>query len=338
MENIIDVKEYREVVDLTRKTTEDLTSEANALYAQAEAVAGISLRMVAESGRRLSVIKTRVGHGEWEDWMERNLKFSAKKANRMMKLAEKMSDEDSLFSKTTTLSDFGISRVWKLLAAPEEVAEEVVENENVAEMTARELEAELKRVKEENEELRDSNDEIREQFEEAKSMKAELAEMRSKLKEAEEAAEKEKENPEAEEKRKAAEDALEKKKQELASLKAEMKQKIAEARTKAKADAEKAKEKETQDAVEAAKKEAVAEAEKEKRRLVAELAEAKAESRRLEKTADPQVAAFKVRADALQESFNKCRNCIDDEPDEERQKTMKAALKKLVGIMDGQLE
>lgn len=315
MENIIDVKEYREVVDLTRKTTEDLTSEANALYAQAEAVAGISLRLVAESGRRLSVIKTRVGHGEWEDWMERNLKFSAKKANRMMKLAEKLEDEDSLFSKTTTLSDLGISRVWKLLAAPEEVAEEVMENENVAEMTARELEAELRKVKEENKALRDSNDEIREQFEEAKSMKAELAEMRSKLKEAEEAAEKEKENPEAEEKRKAAEDALEKKKQELASLKAEMKQKIAEARTKAKADAEKAKEKEAQDA-----------------------AEAKAESRRLEKTADPQVAAFKVRADALQESFNKCRNCIDDEPDEERQKTMKAALKKLVGIMDGQLE
>lgn len=336
MENVIDVKEYREVVDLTRKTTEDLTSEANQLYAQAEAVAGISLRLVAESGRRLSVIKTRVGHGEWEDWMERNLKFSAKKANRMMKLAEKLEDEDSLFSKTTTLSDLGISRVWKLLAAPEEVAEEVMENENVAEMTARELEAELRKVKEENEALRDSNDEIREQFEEAKAMKAELAEMRSKLKEVEEAAEKE--NPETEEKRKAAEDALEKKKQELASLKAEMKKKIAEARTKAKADAEKEKEKETQDAVEAAKKEAVAEAEKEKRRLAAELAEAKAESRRLEKTADPQVAAFKVRADALQESFNKCRNCIDEEPDEERQKTMKAALKKLVGIMDGQLE
>lgn len=338
MENFIDVKEYREVVDLTRKTTEDLTSEANALYAQAEAVAGISLRLVAESGRRLSVIKTRVGHGDWGNWMEQNLKFSAKKANRMMKLAEKMSDEDSLFSKTTTLSDLGISRVWKLLSAPEEVAEEVVENENVAEMTARELEAELKRVKEENEELRDSNDEIREQFEEAKAMKAELAEMRNRLKEAEEAAEKEKENPGAEEKQKAAEDALEKKKQELASLKAELKQKIAEARTKAKADAEKAKEKETQDAVEAAKKEAVAEAEKEKRRLAAELEEAKAESRRLEKTADPQVAAFKVRADAFQESFNKCLGCIDEEPDEERQKTMKTALKKLVGIMDGQLE
>lgn len=338
MENIIDVKEYREVVDLTRKTTEDLTSEANALYAQAEAVAGISLRLVAESGRRLSVIKTRVGHGVWEDWMKQNLKFSAKKANRMMKLAEKMSDEDSLFSKTTTLSDLGISRVWKLLAAPEEVAEEVVENENVAAMTARELEAELKRVKEENEELRDSNDEIREQFEEAKAMKAELAEMRARLKEVEEAAEKEKENPEAEEKRKAAEDALEKKKEELASLKAEMKQKIAEARTKAKADAEKEKDKETQKAVETAKKEAVAEAEKEKKRLAAELEEAKAESRRLEKTADPQVAAFKIRADALQESFNKCLGCIDDEPDEERQKTMKAALKKLIGIMDGQLE
>lgn len=338
MENVIDVKEYREVVDLTRKTTEDLTSEANALYAQAEAVAGISLRLVAESGRRLSVIKTRVGHGEWEDWMEKNLKFSAKKANRMMKLAEKMSDEDSLFSKTTALSDLGITRVWALLAAPEEVAEEVVENENIAEMTTRELEAELKRVKEENEELRDSNDEIREQFEEAKAMKAELAEMRNRLKEAEEAAEKEKENPGAEEKQKAAEDALKKKKQELASLKAELKLKIEEARAKAKADAEKAKEKETQDAVEAAKKEAVAEAEKEKRRLAAELAEAKAESRRLEKTADPQVAAFKVRADALQESFNKCRGCIDEEPDEERQKTMKAALKKLIGIMDGQLE
>lgn len=338
MENVIDVKEYREVVDLTRKTTEDLTSEANQLYAQAEAVAGISLRLVAESGRRLSVIKTRVGHGEWENWMERNLKFSAKKANRMMKLAEKMSDEDSLFSKTTTLSDLGISRVWKLLAAPDEVAEEVVENGNVAEMTARELEAELKRVKEENEELRDSNDEIREQFEEAKSMKAEMDSMRQQLQQARQEAEQSRENPETERKLRESEDALEKKRQELNALKADIRKKVDEARKKAREEADTEKEKEKQEAVKAAREEAAAEAEAEKSRLAAELEEARAESRRLEKTADPQVAAFKVRADALQESFNKCLDCIDDEPDEDRKKSMKAALKKLVGIMDGQLE
>ena len=106
-----------------------------------------------ERGQRLNVIKSRLKHGEWEDWAENNLCFSTRKANRMMKLAEKMTDEDSFFCKNDKLSDIGISKVWELLAAPEEVAEKVMENPEMPDMSVRELKDEIKRIKEEKKKI-----------------------------------------------------------------------------------------------------------------------------------------------------------------------------------------
>ena len=168
--NAIDVT-FRTEISIENKSTEQLTAEVNVRYRQAEQLAGMSAMMLADAGRRLIEIKARIPHGQFETWCADNLEFSKSKAEKMMKLAERVADENSLFSKTETFTDIGISRVWALLAAPEEVAAEVIETNDVESMTVRELKAELARVKEEKEaaerkaEMSDrSNDDIRKEL------------------------------------------------------------------------------------------------------------------------------------------------------------------------------
>ena len=148
--NAIDVA-FQTEISIENKSTEQLTAEVNVRYHQAEGLASMSAMMLADAGRRLIEIKARIPHGQFETWCADNLEFSKSKAEKMMKLAERVADENSLFSKTETFTDIGISRVWALLAAPEEVAAEVIETNDVESMTVRELKAELARVKEEKE-------------------------------------------------------------------------------------------------------------------------------------------------------------------------------------------
>lgn len=67
-----------------------------------------------------------------------------------MSLAKRCEEENSLFSKTQTFADLSISKVFALLAAPEEVAVEVVENNDISEMTVRELKEEIADLKSQN--------------------------------------------------------------------------------------------------------------------------------------------------------------------------------------------
>lgn len=142
---------FQTEISIENKSTEQLTAEVNVRYHQAEGLASMSAMMLADAGRRLIEIKGRIPHGQFETWCADNLEFSKSKAEKMMKLAERVADENSLFSKTETFTDIGISRVWALLAAPEEVAAEVIETNDVESMTVRELKAELARVKDEKE-------------------------------------------------------------------------------------------------------------------------------------------------------------------------------------------
>lgn len=155
MEQIVDV-EYRELSELENKSTEELASEANLIWQQMETIGNIGMMMAAQAGKRLTVIKGRLGHGEWETWSKNNLKFSIRKANNMMRLADKMQDENSLFSKTQISADIGISKVYELLYAPEEVAEQVLQNPEISEMTVKEFKDEIKKLKLEKEHAQDA--------------------------------------------------------------------------------------------------------------------------------------------------------------------------------------
>lgn len=144
---------YQESTDLLKKSNDELANEAIDLYTQAETIASVSVMMVAAAGQRLRIIKKRVGHGNWLPWAKENLNFSERKMNLMMSLAEKIEDGESIFSNPQALSGIGISKVWTLLAAPEEVAAEVIESGDAEDMTVRELQEQIRTLKEENEQI-----------------------------------------------------------------------------------------------------------------------------------------------------------------------------------------
>ncbi|MBR2706280.1 MAG: DUF3102 domain-containing protein [Mogibacterium sp.] len=183
--NAIDVA-YQTEVSLESMSTEQLTAEVNVRYKQAESLAAMSATMLADAGRRLIEIKSRIPHGQFEEWCTDNLEFSKSKAEKMMKLSEKMDDENSLFSKTETFTDLRISTVWALLAAPEEVAAEIIETHDVSDMTVRELKEEIqtlkRRVKEEEDKRHEAEMTVFSPYEQEKAdMEANIEHMTEEL-------------------------------------------------------------------------------------------------------------------------------------------------------------
>ena len=155
---------HRTEISTVDKSTEQLTAEINAEYRQAEQLAGMSAMMLAQAGKKLIEIKERVGHGRFGEWCDNNLDFGHDKAAQMMKLAKKMEDENSIFSNFRTFGNIGISRVWALLAAPEEVAAQVVKTQDVTDMTVRELKEEISRLKSERNQIESREADMRQEI------------------------------------------------------------------------------------------------------------------------------------------------------------------------------
>lgn len=154
----IDVKFDTKVDDIGQLTTDQLATECNGIYQQMEVVGTIGLMMATEIGRRLITVKERLPHGSFESWCSENLNFSKRKAERMMLIAKKADDENSILAKTTTLSDLSISKAFALLSAPEDIAAEVVETSDVDDMTVRELQEQIEKLKEEKKEAEEKAD------------------------------------------------------------------------------------------------------------------------------------------------------------------------------------
>ena len=182
--------EYEVQKELVDKTTEELQIEVNGLYHQMEMIGNIAMMIAANAGQRLLVIKDRLNHGEFESWCESHLDFSKRKAEMMMSLAKRCEEENSLFSKTQTFAFLSISKVFALLAAPEEVAVEVVENNDISEMTVRELKEEIADLKSQNTEIVELKNIIKELEEEKKEPGISSDELEKRDKEIEELKEK----------------------------------------------------------------------------------------------------------------------------------------------------
>lgn len=332
--NIVET-EYKEITSIQERATEQLTIEVNTIYQQMEAIGNIGLQLAAEAGERLIEIKGRLAHGEFESWCKDNLTFSKRKAENMMRWSQKCKDENSIFAKTQTFTDLGISKVWALLAAPEDVAEEVIK-EGASDMSVRELQEEISRLKLEKEKVeglaRATEEEQANLEEEIEILKRQLEEAR---RESERKAEEEnsQSTPEAEEeieklkkKLETAEANLQKTKEKLKTEKNNSEKKIEEAISKAKAEAQKEAEKKASESFADITKKY-----EESQNVINKLQTALANSE------NKALAIFKVKSDLLQESFNSCLASIEDVAAEDQEKgdKMKAALRQ---IMSNQIE
>lgn len=357
MNQIIDV-DYEVVESIENKSVEELAVEANQLYKQAEAVATVVIMHMAQAGKLLIAIKERLPHGEFVNWCENNLIFSRSKAAKMMKLAQKMEDKNSIFSNVETFTHIEISKIWALLSAPEDVAEEVINNPESADMTAREFKDEIKRLKEEKEKLEAEKETLQSNLENEKAFSRELssnvvnldkelsganariAQLEAEPLVDEETAKKNEEltaeverlkalKEEAAAERDKLTDKLTKEKEKSKALKKRMDEEIEKAVEKGKADA---------------KEEALIEARRESEDLQKAYEESQRNIEKLEKklrfTNNEAISSFKERCNLLQKVFNSALESVDEvkEQDPEQGKKMMLALGKVVDMMKGQVE
>lgn len=331
MNEVIDV-EYTEITDLSEKSTEELKIEVNMLFSKMDVIANMGLMLMVETGQRLNVLKARLGHGNWEPWARENLNFSLRKANYMMKYAEKFEDQNSVFFKNANFADIGISKVWALLSASEEVAEEVLQNPELPNMKVKELQEEIQRLKEEKEETADRIVAMDEMIADAEKLQKETEqEYQKRVEELEAEIQIYKEAPAK----------SEESEKEIARLQAELEKARADAeKEKEKAEKEKEESRKLQENIEAEKKKAAEEAaqfavekanakfEEDNRLLIESNQQAAEEIDRLQKLQEnsQEVAEFKVHSDQLQASFLKCLSCAQ-KVDGQLAENMKAALR-----------
>ena len=315
--------EYHEIKELDEKSTEELAEKANTLYQQMQLIGALGIQVAAQAGQCLTVIKERVGHGNWGDWCKQNLQFSERKAQNMMKLSAEMREKNSIFANPQTFADIEISKVYELLSAPEEVQKAMIENPEAEDMNVREFKDEIKRLKEElaaeraKEKINESEEELTQAKEKIEELTRQLS-LRSS------------EKPEAEWQKEldALKSQIAKETEKAAKAAEKLKAAKAEAETKAEAAAEEAAEK--------AKKEAAEKFKEENKILIDSNRQAAEEidrlQRKLENNAQPEIAGFKIHADQLQQSFNAClesANRIESSDAEQAQK-MRTALKTIM--------
>lgn len=261
-------------------------------------------------GERLVEAKEIAGHGNWAQWCEENLNYSQKKAERFMKIFEEYGDENSPYLKSTTLSKLSISKALSLLDIPKDEVETFAETHDIESLSVRELEEEIKALKE-------SSKEAAAIKEEAVKMKTELDQLKAAGADPEKIAD--------------LEAKLEKQKVKNKKLAEDLK---AEKESKEKAIAEALDEKAIELQRQARQQQVK---ELEEARLKNEELEEKIESlnRRIENSSDENKLAFKLRVDQLQGVYAACEMCIEVEPDQETKQKMRSALETVMNSLRG---
>lgn len=144
-----------------------ITTEIRTLY---QTALKSELSYAVQLGRKLTEAKQLVEHGEWGTWIKENLPFSQDKATMMMKIYDAYgANQESLFGdiNSETFRNLGISQAFALLSVPESEREQFVKENDVENMSVRELKkaieerdaaiAARKALEEDNKKLRESN-------------------------------------------------------------------------------------------------------------------------------------------------------------------------------------
>lgn len=122
----------------------DLAGRINAEHEAAHVAARSAIEHAIECGRLLSEAKGQLGHGRWLPWVDGNLAFGARQAQKYMRVAEHA--DAVLAANANSGSRLSINDALKLLAAPEgEAPEPETGEEFLAE--ARAFEAEASRLR-----------------------------------------------------------------------------------------------------------------------------------------------------------------------------------------------
>ncbi len=324
MENAIATMPHNEV-QAEGRNIDVVTAEIKTICMQARSLA---LTYAIEVGRRLEEAKAMLPHGEWGTWLKERTEFSQSTANNLMRLYAEYGNEQIGFfgaeMNSQTLGKLTYTKALKLLALPEEDREAFVEDNDVENMSTRELDRVIK-----------ERDEALKKAEKTTELEDKLSEMEISFKNAQTQAEKAQAETDALSKQLEKARAAEKKAKEQAKMLKENPTLSEDAMAKIKAEAD-------AKATEAFKKqleESVAESnkalEEAKRNLEnAEYEKQKAQQhledlKKQAQLSDPAVAAFKAVFNQTQQSLLALANALDEVKDDD----MKAKLTQAVNTM-----
>lgn len=219
------------------RTADVIAAEINAIKDQTR---NIVLYNSIEIGRRLVEAKEIVGHGEWSNWLEKSVDYSQRTANDLMRIFNEYgSSQISLLGdnlNSQTYANLSYSKALALLGIPKEEREEFVKENNVDDMSTRELQKAIKekqkleekllKYKDENKNLKDEikiinsnrSDELVNREVEIENLKNHIKVLEKKQKESEDI------NPELEEEIKLSRNLLQEKAVELGEAYKEIEQ------------------------------------------------------------------------------------------------------------------
>lgn len=134
---------------IAEKTPEVLAVEINLIK---ERTARQVITASIEIGERLIAAKELVGHGEWENWLQDNVNYSASTAQNLMRISREYGNTQAMLcssgqSPQEIFGNLTYSQAVALFALPLEERIEFTETHDVENTSTRELKEEIERYK-----------------------------------------------------------------------------------------------------------------------------------------------------------------------------------------------
>ncbi len=129
---------------------------------------------IIEIGKRLIEVKENLEHGEFKCWLKEKVDFTERSAQRFMQIGRE-------FSNTTSLSHLGSTKLFLLAGLDEEDRQEVMKENNIEDMTSRELEQVVKEKKEIKKKLQEEQEFSNELQKEIKEKERQIAALQNEI-------------------------------------------------------------------------------------------------------------------------------------------------------------
>lgn len=108
---------------------------------------------IIEIGSNLSLVKLMLPHGEFTKYLEEKVDFTRQTANKFMKIADAHERGNG---KSTLQYEWGVEKLYLLTTIPDEKRDEIITEENIKDMTVKELKKKVKEIKNPNKERNES--------------------------------------------------------------------------------------------------------------------------------------------------------------------------------------
>ncbi|MGE6515170.1 DUF3102 domain-containing protein [Lysinibacillus sphaericus] len=120
---------------ITERSTDVIAAEINAIKFQTQTM---MLQASSEIGKRLIEAKEQLQHGDWSKWLKENVEYSQSTANNLMQIHTEYS------ANSQALGNLSYTKAVALLGIDAEEREAFVQENNVDELSSRELQKVIK--------------------------------------------------------------------------------------------------------------------------------------------------------------------------------------------------